>query len=617
MLHSYQKQAMQSPEKTQFFRLNMMLGFLIICAFILVFRLAYLQISQYKRFQTLSLKNQMSIIPIEPTRGIIVDRNGVLLAENVAVYALEITPERVKNLKLTLSQLQEMIPSISEDDIEQFYRLKKQNRAFTPLPLKIKLSEEEVARFAVNQYRFPGVNISAQLMRHYPLGEISAHIIGHVGRINMQELQQLDSANYRATNFVGKSGIERYYEDSLHGQVGYKEVETDVSGRVLRTLSKENPKSGKKLVLSIDARIQTAAHEAMKQHRGAVVMVDVNNGEILAMVSAPSFDPNLFVSGISSQDYKKLIYAKSKPMYNRAILGLYAPASTLKPFIALAGLENNAIKPSTSIYDPGSFKLANSSHIYRDWKKYGHGMVNLKRAITISCDTYFYRLGNVLGISMIEDMLTKFGYGQSTQVDMPGEASGVVPSAAWKKQKKGLAWYPGDTLITAIGQGFMLATPLQLAQATAAIGMHGKRFRPHFLKEVIDGDNNKYQKKQRIEEYPVHLSNNEYWDIMADAMKNVILSREGTGFRFGRTNSYDVAAKTGTAQVYSGKLYEKVKYQDIPELLRDNSLFIAYAPIKNPKIAIAVIIENDYIAPNIARKVMDAYFERNQAETDE
>ncbi|QDP72752.1 penicillin-binding protein 2 [Legionella israelensis] len=593
----------------QLFRLNLLIAILIILSLLLILRLAFLQISEFRHYQTLSLKNQVGIIPIDPPRGVIVDRNGIMLAENIPVYALEITPERVKNLKKTLNQLKTLIPSITDDDIEDFYRAKQQKRAFVPIPFKLKLNQEEVALFAVNQYRFPGVSIKARLMRHYPLGEITAHTVGYVGRINAQELKQVDTTNYRATNFIGKSGIEKYYEDILHGQVGYQRVETDVSGRTLRILDKQNPLSGAKLHLTIDARLQESAYQAIKNKRGAIVVIDTRNGDILAMVSSPSFDPNLFVSGISNKDYQQLISAKDQPMFNRAVKGTYAPASTIKPFIALAGLDSENITPTTSIYDPGSYKLPNSTHLYRDWKKRGHGMVNLKRAITVSCDTYFYRLGHKMGISVIEDMLTQFGFGQLSHVDLQGESAGVVPGASWKKITKGVSWYPGDTLITSIGQGFMLATPLQMANATAALGLHGHRYRPHLLNSVSNSDNGESKQLKPLEEYPVHVKSEQFWDVIADAMQNVILSKEGTGFRFGKLTDYTLAAKTGTAQVFSGRQYEKAKYQDIPEILRDNSLFIAFAPEKNPDIAIAVIVENDYIAPNVARKVLDTYFQ--------
>lgn len=599
----------RSEAQNQRFRLNLLVAVLIVLSLILILRLAFLQISEFKRYQTLSLKNQMSIIPIAPPRGVILDRNGVLLAENIPVYVLEIVPERVKNIKATLVKLQQLIPSITDDDIENFKRVRSQNRSFVPVPIKLKLSEEEVAIFAINQYRFPGVSIKARLMRHYPLGEITAHVLGYVGRINVQELKSVDSTNYRGTNFIGKAGVEKYYEDILHGKVGYQMVETDVSGRTLRVVNKINPRSGAKLYLSIDTRLQKAAYEALKDRRGAVVVINSHNGEVLAMVSSPSFDPNLFVGGVSSKDYKVLSNALQRPLFNRAVRGVYPPASTIKPFVGLAGLDKGFITTETAIYDPGKFKLPTSSHLFRDWKKTGHGVINFKRAITVSCDTYFYQLGHKMGISNIEDMLVKFGLGQLSHIDLYEEAGGLIPSSRWKKQAKGVSWYPGDTLITSIGQGFMLATPLQMANATASLSQHGQRFRPHLLSKTVNSDNEEIEQYKPIEEYPVYLKDEDNWDVVADAMHNVLTSNEGTGYRFGRNPPYPVAGKTGTAQVHSGRQYEKAKYEDIPEALRDNSLFIAFTPVKEPEIAIAVVVENDVSASTVARKVLDAYYQ--------
>ncbi|HAU9853861.1 penicillin-binding protein 2 [Legionella pneumophila serogroup 1] len=599
----------RAESQHQRFRLNLLIAILIILSLILILRLAFLQISEFKRYQTLSLKNQMSVIPIAPPRGVILDRNGVLLAENIPVYVLEITPERVKDMKQTLTKLRELIPSITDEDIDSFNKTRLQNRSFVPIPIKLKLSQEEVATFASNQYHFPGVSIKARLMRHYPLGEITAHALGYVGRINIQELKQVDPTNYRATNFIGKAGIEKYYEDILHGKVGYQMVETDVSGRTLRIINKVNPHSGAKLYLSIDARLQEAAYNALKDKRGAVVVINSRNGEVLAMVSSPSFDPNIFVSGVSKADYKVLSNALQRPLFNRAVRGVYPPASTIKPFVGLAGLDKGFITTTTEIYDPGKYKLPTSSHVYRDWKKTGHGVINFKRAITVSCDTFFYQLGNKMGISNIEDMLVKFGLGQLTHVDLHEEANGVIPSARWKRQTKGVSWYPGDTLISAIGQGFMLATPLQMANATASLSQHGQRFRPHLLIKTVNSDTNETEEYKPFEEYPVSLRDEANWDVVIDAMHSVLTSNEGTGYRFGRNPPYPVAGKTGTAQVYSGRQYEKAKYEDIPEHLRDNSLFIAFTPVEKPEIAIAVVVENDTIASTVARKVLDTYYQ--------
>lgn len=603
-----------AESRIQGFRLNLLVALIFFLSFVLVLRLAYLQISQFKRYETLSLKNQMSIIPIAPPRGIILDKNGVVLAENIPVYVLEIIPERVKNMAQTLQKLKALLPSITDDDIDNFEHARKQNRSFVPIPVKLKLSQEEVAIFASNQYQFPGVSIKARLMRFYPLGEIAAHLLGYVGRINIQELRQVDPSNYRATNFIGKSGIEKFYEDILHGEIGYQQVETDVSGRTLRILRKQNPVSGEKLYLTIDSRLQNIAYQAMKDKRGAVVVMSTHNGDILAMVSAPSFDPNTFVNGINGADYQKLATARDRPLYNRAVRGLYPPASTIKPFIGLAGLEKGVVDTHYSIYDPGWFRLPGVSHAYRDWKKTGHGTINLKRAITVSCDTYFYQLGHRMGISAIEDMLVQFGFGQLTHVDLNEEAPGLVPNKHWKIQTKGVSWYPGDTIITSIGQGFMLVSPLQLANATASLSQKGKRFRPHLLQKSVQSDKGEVHEYKILEEYPMRLKDENYWTIIAEAMQSVIVSNEGTGYRFGRNAPYSVAAKTGTAQVFGGRKYEKTRYEDIPEFLRDHSLFIAFAPVENPEVAIAVMVENDFTASNVARKVLDAYFELKKSE---
>lgn len=598
-------------------RLNLLVVLIIFLSSLLIIRLGYLQISQYKRYQTLSLQNQMSIIPIAPPRGIILDRNGVVLADNIPVYVLEIVPEHVKNIPLTLTKLQTLLPSISDEDLDNFNRARKQNRSFVPIPVKLKLTQEEVAIFASNQYQFPGVSIKARLMRSYPLGELSAHFLGYVGRINIQELRQVDPTNYRATNFIGKSGVEKYYENILHGEVGYQEVETDVSGRTIRVLNKQNPVSGEKLYLTVDTRLQQAAYEAMKDKRGAVVAMSTHGGEILAMVSMPSFDPNAFVNGISANEYKTLATAENRPLFNRAVRGLYPPGSTIKPFMGLAGLEKGVVDTKYAIYDPGWYRLPGISHAYRDWKKTGHGHINLKRAITVSCDTYFYNLGNKMGIAAIEDVLSQFGFGQLSHVDLHEEAAGLLPNKLWKRQAKGQPWYPGDTVITSIGQGFMLSSPLQLANATASLCQKGKRFRPHFLMKSIQTDKGEIHEYQALEEYPMRLKDENYWTIIAEAMHEVIRSNEGTGYRFGRTAPYSVAAKTGTVQVFGGKQYEKtrhMRYEDIPEYLRDHSLFIAFAPVENPEIALAVMVENDFAASNVARKVMDAYFELKKSE---
>ena len=393
-------------------------------------------------------------------------------------------------------------------------------------------------------------------------------------------------------------------------------VETDVSGRTLRVVNKIPPHSGAKLYLSIDLRLQQAAYDALKDNRGAAVVIDSHNGEILAMVSSPSFDPNLFVNGVSTKDYKILSNALQRPLFNRAVRGVYPPASTIKPFVGLAGLDKGFVTPASEIYDYGKYKLPMASHIYRDWKKVGHGAINFKRAITVSCDTYFYNLGFKMGITNIAEMLRKFGLGSLTQVDLHEEANGIVPSIEWKRGAKGVAWYPGDTVISSIGQGFMLATPLQIANATATLSQHGARYRPHLLIKTVNSDNDKVENYKPIKEKQIKLNDEGNGSLVAEAMQNVITSNEGTGLRFGRNPPFPMAGKTGTAQVHSGHQYEKSRYEDIPEALRDNSLFIGFTPVENPDIAIAVVVENNFVASVVARKIMDAYYKIHPIQKD-
>ena len=589
------------------FRLLIMAAILIIFSFVLVLRMAYLQFSQFKRYATLSLKNQMSIVPLPPPRGLIYDRNGVVLADNVPIYILEIVPERVKNLEDTLNKIRAIIPSISKEDVNKFYQNKKQSHKYDPIPLKMKLSLEEVSAFVTEQYHLPGASIKAISIRNYPLKDTTAHLLGYVGRINVEELKTLNAQNYRGTNFVGKSGIEKFYEKKLHGNVGYEQVETNVNGRIIRAINKQPARPGAKLYLTIDSRLQEDTSTALQGYRGAAVLMSVDNGEILSLSSAPSFDPNLFVNGISSADYKLLSDEVDRPLYNRAVRGLYPPASTIKPFVALAGLDKKFIDANSYIYDPGWYKLPNFKRSYRCWRHAGHGIISVKRAIVVSCDTFFYQLGNKMGISVIDDMLNQFGFGQLSHVDLHEEAQGIIPNPYWKKQRKSAPWYPGDTLITAIGQGFMLATPLQLANATAAISQHGRRFRPHLL--LASDTSKRISKHKVVEEYPIKLKDENNWSIITDAMHQVITKREGTGRRFGRDANYSVAAKSGTAQVFTlSQQDSKSHYASLPIKLRDHSLFIAFAPVENPKVALAVLIENDESAPLVARKILDSYF---------
>lgn len=596
---------------SQQIRLSILYAFILLGALLLILRLAFLQFAQYSRYATLSLRNQMSILPMVPSRGIILDRNGVILAENRPVYVLELMPERIKNMSETLAQLRLLLPDITDEEVESFNKQRKAHRSFVAIPLKLKLTQEQVATFASQQYRFPGVSIKAQLLRYYPMKDVMAHVLGYVGRINLQELKQVDSTQYQGTNFIGKSGIEKYYESILHGQVGYEQVETDVSGRTLRVISRQAPVTGEKLYLTLDAELQETAYRAFEGMRGAAVVLQVRSGDVLALVSSPSFNPNAFVKGVSQKQYQAWLNATDRPLYHRAIRGLYPPASTVKPFVALAGLENEVIGPMTSIYDPGWYRLPGIKHVYHDWRRTGHGITNLRRAIMVSCDTYFYQLGNKLGINKLEDMLLQFGFGQLTHIDLFEEVPGLVPSPRWKRQTQGLPWYPGDNLITSIGQGSMLATPLQLANAVSAMAQRGKHFRPHLLHHRIL-ESGIIKSFKQVEEYPIVLKNTAYWDWVIEGMHSVITQNEGTGYRFGRDAPYSVAGKTGTAQVFSLNPNDKKTPVGIPPELRDHSWFIAFAPVEEPEVAIAVLVENDVMASHIARVILDAYFKKNR-----
>jgi len=576
----------------------------------LIVRLSYLQLSEHALYTTLSLKNSLDLIPAEPTRGLVYDRNGVLLAENIPVFSLDVIPYKVANLPKALAEIAKIIP-IDDNDIVQFQKQLKQHRRFDEIPLKIRLSEAEVAKFSENNYRFPGFIVKARLIRHYPFDASLSHVLGYVGRINTSELSDIDSTNYSASNYIGKLGIEKYYEDELHGTVGYQQVENDASGEPIRVISQINPNPGKNLYLTLDSRLQIAAEKALLGHRGAIVAIQPSTGQVLAIVSQPSYDPNLFVAGISTQDYQALQESADRPLYNRALRGLYPPASTIKPFIAVGGLDTNVTSPNDSIYDPGWYQLKNSEHLFHDWRRHGHGTVNMKRAITCSCDTYFYDLSSKLGIQRMDNVLNEFGFGELTGIDLEEELPGVLASPAWKRRAKGLPWYQGDTLITGIGQGYMQATPLQLATAVATIAMQGQRFTPYLvLAQQEPGKKLVPQSPSPLKK--IMLSDKTIWNTIIGGMQNVMTSPEGTGYRFGKV-PYTVAAKTGTAQVYS---FSKTHYQtedasidedDIPERLRDHSLFIAFAPIDKPQIAIAVVVENSKLAANVARQVLDAY----------
>ncbi|MCG8013392.1 MAG: penicillin-binding protein 2, partial [Candidatus Thiodiazotropha weberae] len=450
-------------------------GTLVILALVaLVGRLFFLQVENHEHFTTLSQDNRVKLEPLPPTRGLIFDRNGAILAQNLPAYSLEIIPEKTRNLTETIEQIGEII-SITEDDIQRFHRLRKQRRRFDSIPIRVRLQEDEVARIAVHRHRFPGVDVKATLLRDYPQGLQTAHLLGYVGRINEKELQLIDTSNYSGTDFIGKNGVEKSYESLLHGAVGLQQVEVNAKGRVLRVLENQPPQPGNDLQLFLDMRLQSTALEALGEYNGAVVAIDIETGGVLTMVSKPGYNPNLFVEGISSRDYRALEESPDNPLFNRAIRGQYPPGSTVKPFIGLAGLEYDVVGFYQETYCPGYYQLPGKDHKYRDWKKWGHGKVDMAKGIIESCDVYYYELARTLGIDRLYEFLTGFGFGIPSRVDLDGELSGLMPSREWKQSKRREPWYPGETLIVGIGQGYFLATPLQLASATATLANRGHR----------------------------------------------------------------------------------------------------------------------------------------------
>lgn len=575
-------------------------------ALLLIARLGYLQLYQHRFYKTLARQNQFNLLPIAPDRGLIYDRNGVLLADNIPTYELVITPSRVTDLTETIKNLSTVI-AINQDDLRQFNRQLKLHRPFQPVPLRTRLTEEEVARFSTEAYHFPGVTIQTVMIRHYPFGAAFASVVGLVGRINIHELSTLDPVNYSVTNFIGKTGIEKYYEAILHGKVGYQEEETAADGEVVRVTKRTPPTSGNNLYLTIDSRLQIAAVQALGTQRGAIVAIQPQTGEVLALVSSPGFDPNLFADGISQEDYDALQNAPSRPLYNRALQGRFPAGSTFKPFIALEGLDTGTVTPTYSIFDPGWFKLPDSSHIYHDMLRTGHGSVDMNKAIPVSCDTYFYNLANKLGIARIDTILQHFGFGQKTGIDLPGEANGLVPTPEWKQRTQGKSWYPGDTLITGIGQGFTLVTPLQLAFGAATLADHGARWLPHVLLRS-EAPNHTFTVTQPTALTPVQVSN-AAWKTVLNGMRNVVLDPQGTAYVYFKGVTYTLAAKTGTAQVFSLKQNQRYHADMLPENLRDNSLFIVFAPADHPQIAMAVLVQNSSIhVAQLARQVLDFYF---------
>jgi len=598
------------------------LVFSILLIIILFSRLYYLQIIQNQHYSTLSKNNRVTIQAVPPIRGLIYDAKGKILAENLPSFTLHIISEQVKNIEKTLTFLSRIV-NLEENDIKRFKKLVKRKHRFESVPLKFNLSEQEVAILAVNRHRLPGVEVEAQLTRHYPFGKETAHVLGYVGRINEKELKKLNadgkSTNYSGTNYIGKLGIEKSYEDVLLGTVGFQQVETDVRGRVLRVLKRTDPIPGKDLYLNLDVKLQQVAMQAFGEEKGALVAIDPNNGDVLSMVSMPSFDANLFVDGIGYKAYKELNTSTSRPLFNRTILGNYPPGSTTKPFFALAGLELEDIQADDDVYCPGYYRLKGKEHKYRDWKKWGHGKTDMHKAIVQSCDVYFYSLAYRLGIDKMYHFMSLFGFGQKSGIDVPGERAGLMPSRQWKRKAKGQVWFPGETLIAGIGQGYVLVTPMQLASGIATLASYGRRYQPQLVKSISQVNNSgKVLHQEMAPELMTSIPQNKkkHWIAVIQAMKDVIHSNRGTARRLNKKNmSYTIAGKTGTAQVFTVAQDAEYEEKEIAKKLRDHALFVAFAPVENPQIAVALIVENGghggSVAAPIAGQVIEQYLDEN------
>jgi len=581
---------------------------IVILSVVILVRLQYLQVMEHEHYATLSRDNRLRFVPVPPVRGQIYDRNGVLLAQNMPVYTLRVRPDRVKKIDEMLRQVGQWV-ELSDRDIERFRDALQSRPSFETQLLKSGLSDEEVARFAVNQHRVNGVQLNAELQRFYPLGPEFVHVVGYVGRISEADLGRIDRTAYRGTDYIGKIGIEAHYENDLLGQAGLEQIETNAHGRNVRTVSRVPAVSGRDLYLSIDVGLQRAAREYLGEYTGAVVAIEPATGDVLAMVSNPVYDPNPFVNGIDSKSYEALRKSPDRPLLNRALQGRYAPGSTIKGVLGLAALQFHR-DPHQTTFCPGWYSLKGSSHRYRCWKQAGHGAVDLHRAIVESCDVYFYQLANWLGIERMHDFLTAFGFGRRTEIDLDDEPSGLFPSEAWKRRARGQPWWPGETVIHGIGQGYTLVTPIQLASITATLASRGSRSKPHLVEDIVDANGVKTHVAPEPLE-AVKLDRKEYYDFVFRALTDVVHGERGTARASGAGASYRFAGKTGTAQVIGISQQGRYNEKLLAKKFHDHSLFIAFAPVESPRIAVAVIAENgghgSTTAAPIARKVLDYY----------
>jgi len=580
----------------------------------LVVNLWHLQIEQNQYYQTRSNQNDIKMIPIAPTRGLIFDRNGIPLVKNVTWYDIEVLPYKIQNIQALLNQLSPLI-DLSPDDIDTFTRSLRASSRYKPVVLKTELSDEEVARFSVNQFKFSGVTINSYEDRQYPYGPDLAHVVGYVSKINDNDFKRLDKAgvgeNYAADHNIGKQGIEGYYESVLHGKTGYQEVEVDNHGRVIRVLKEVPPVAGKNITLTLDLHLQQYVESQLVGQRAAVLIENPRDGGVLAMVSSPSYDPNPFVKGISSKAYRALLENKDLPLINRVTQGLYPPASTVKPYMAMSALLNHVITPQTTFFGAPTWTLPGTERRYRDWKKTGHGMLDVTRAIEESADTFFYQVAFMMGIDRIHTMLSQFGYGRSTGIDLNEEYNGLLPSREWKLKVHKKGWYQGDTVSVGIGQGYWIATPVQMVKAMATLINNGRAIQPHLLYEEKQGST-VIPWKPTLPPQQIGDAKSPYWSLVRHAMFGMANASNGTGYKYFHTAPYGIAAKSGTSQVFGLKQNQIYNAKMIPIRLRDHIFYTAFAPFNDPKVAMALILENGGIngvtAAPLVRNIMDHIF---------
>ena len=594
-------------------------GFVVIalCILTLLGRYVWLQVFAFDSFSTRSENNRVAVRPVVPNRGVIYDRRGRVIAENRPAYRLEIVPEKVpgkqQGLEALLDELSILIV-IDDDDRKAFHKSRRNYRVFDSVPLKFNLSEQEVARFSVNRHRFHGADVVPYLSRHYPYGQLLTHVLGYTGRLDADDISSVDEGNYRGTRTIGKIGIEKFQEKALHGTSGFERVETNVRGRVLKVLERQDAVPGTDLVLSIDVAVQQAAWDALGDRPGSVVAIDPVDGSVIALVSKPGYDPNAFVGGISQQAYREILSAPGRPLFNRALNGGYEPGSTLKPFVGLAGLELGVVTPETRVFSNGKFYIEGYDRPYRDWKDTGHGWVNILSALEQSVNTYFYQLSMDLGIDRMHDYLAQFGFGSATGIDVPGEGKGLLPSREWKRAALAEPWYPGETVIAGIGQGFNVVTPLQLANAVAALVNGGTLFSPRLLYASKPAGVERAKRIRAPSQLQIPIRDPQNWQTILDGMDLVVNGLRGTARKVAVDAHFRIGGKTGTAQVYQLAAGKKRNQDEVAEHLKDHALFIAFAPVEAPRIAIAVVVEHggggSTAAAPVARATLDAWLDQ-------